>query len=39
MKNVAADPAYAEVLARHRQYMSEWVKENHDKIAAEYISN
>jgi hypothetical protein len=37
MKNVAADPAYADMLARHRQYMREWVEANRDKTAAAYV--
>ena len=37
MKNVAADPAYASVLAQHRRFMREWVEANHDKLAASYI--
>ena len=26
MKNLAADPAYAEVIASHRKYLREWVE-------------
>jgi len=37
MRNVAADPAYADVLKQHRQFMREWVETNHDKIAAAYL--
>jgi choline-sulfatase len=37
MKNLAADPAYADILARHRQYLREWVETNHDKLGAEYL--
>ncbi|MBM4093291.1 MAG: sulfatase [Planctomycetes bacterium] len=37
MKNLAADPAYADVLARHRQYLREWVESNHDKLATPYL--
>jgi choline-sulfatase len=36
MRNVAADPAYAAELERHRGYMREWVAINHDTIAAVY---
>ncbi len=35
--NLAADPDYADVLARHRQYLREWVKTNNDKIAEGYL--
>jgi len=34
---VAVDPAYAEVLARHRQFMREWIVANHDTITASYV--
>ena len=37
MKNLADDPAYADVVARHRQHLREWVETNHDKIAADYL--
>ncbi len=37
MKNLAADPAYATVLTRHRQYLREWVETNHDNLAADYL--
>ncbi|MCX6895175.1 MAG: sulfatase-like hydrolase/transferase [Verrucomicrobia bacterium] len=37
MKNLAADPAYADVLKQHRQFMREWVEANHDTIAAAYL--
>lgn len=37
MKNVAADPEYADVLARHRQYLREWGKTNNDKLAEGYL--
>jgi len=37
MKNLAADPAYADILARHRQYLREWVKTNNDKLAEGYL--
>jgi choline-sulfatase len=37
MKNLAADPAYADVLSRHRQYLREWVEANHDKLATPYL--
>lgn len=37
MKNLAADPACADVLARHRQYLREWVETNQDKLAAGYL--
>jgi arylsulfatase A-like enzyme len=33
MKNFATDPAYADVLARHRQYLREWVETNNGKRA------
>jgi hypothetical protein len=38
MKNFAADPVYATVLARHRQYLREWVKTTNDKLAAAYLA-
>lgn len=37
MKNFVADPEYADVLARHRQYLCEWVKTNNDKLAEGYL--
>lgn len=37
MRNLAADPAYAEVIAQHRRYLREWVEMNQDKITAEYL--
>ncbi len=37
MKNLAADPAYADILARHRQYLREWVETDHDKLAEGYL--
>jgi arylsulfatase A-like enzyme len=37
MKNLAADPAYADILVRHRQYLREWVKTNNDKLAEGYL--
>jgi choline-sulfatase len=37
MKNIVAEPAYAGVLARHRQYLREWVETNHDKLATPYL--
>jgi len=37
MKNVAADPAYADALKQHRQFMREWVEANHDRIASTYL--
>jgi len=37
MKNLAADPAHAEVLASHRQFLREWVVTNQDKLAEGYI--
>ena len=37
MKYLAADPAYADILARHRQHLREWVETNHDKLAAAYL--
>jgi arylsulfatase A-like enzyme len=37
MKNLAADPAHADILAIHRKYLREWVETNHDKIAAAYV--
>jgi len=37
MKNLAADPDFADILARHRQYLREWVETNHDKFAAAYL--
>lgn len=37
MKNVAADPEYADVLACHRQYLREWVETNSDKLAEGYL--
>ena len=30
MKNLAADPAFADILARHRQYLREWVETNQE---------
>jgi len=36
MKYLAADPAYADVLARHRQHLREWVKTDNDKTAEGY---
>ena len=32
MKNLALDPAYSDVLNRHRTLLSEWVKETGDKF-------
>lgn len=37
MKNLAADPAHADVLASHRQFLREWVATNQDKLADGYI--
>jgi arylsulfatase A-like enzyme len=37
MNNLAADPAHADILARHRQYLREWVETNQDKFAAAYL--
>jgi len=37
MKNLAQDPACADILKQHRKFMTEWVEANHDTIAAEYI--
>jgi len=37
MKNLAPDPAYADILKQHRQFMCEWVEANHDTIAAGYV--
>jgi arylsulfatase A-like enzyme len=37
MKNLAADPAHADILALHRKYLLEWVENNHDQLAASYL--
>jgi len=37
MKNLAQDPAYADILKQHRKFMAEWVEANHDTIAAAYV--
>jgi len=37
MKNLAAEPAYADILVRHRQYLREWVETNNDKLAEGYL--
>lgn len=37
MKNLAQDPAYADILKQHRQFMREWVEANHDTMAAAYL--
>lgn len=37
MQNIAEKPEHAEVLAKHRQFMREWVASNQDTVAAAYI--
>jgi choline-sulfatase len=37
MRNLAADPACAGVLADHRRMMREWVEANRDELAAGYV--
>ena len=37
IQNLAADLAYADILARHRQHLREWIETNQDKIAAAYL--
>jgi hypothetical protein len=36
-RNLAADPAHADILARHRRLMREWVAWNRDTTAAAYV--
>ena len=37
MQNLAASPAHAGELARHRAFLSEWIGANQDRLAAGYV--
>ncbi len=38
MENLAGDPAYRRVLARHRQFLRQWAAKNEDEKAASYLN-
>ena len=37
MQNLAASPAHAGELARHRAFLIEWIGANQDRLAAGYV--
>lgn len=37
MRNLAYEPKYQEIVARHRQFLREWVESNDDTLAKEYL--